>query len=453
MTYRLGWLVVLLLVATLCPPAHAQAPALTYAAVSDRSVRPYPPLPVLSGAGYQFTDPTSGSKMLRVTDANTRPDFVGRLWASPSSAETSAWNTDSTKFFVIGGGGEVVPYRFDPATMTASRMGDPSNATGGLLLFFGGEPSFSFVDPDVLYGVDWAERNRMVAYRVSTATQSTVHDVQTCLPGAAVHEGNISVTKGDQRLLDYVGGTAQGLDTYVYVYDRTLGCRWLNTQTGQVGGAWGPTGTYNGEAGWFMHNARILKNGKWARIVASSASTAGVYFWNIETLDVIPCNIGLGPDFCGGHQVMGFDTVINQRGLGDGLDFAIRPMRNPAAAGPLITPLLTPPSWGQDTHPSWNNVQADEKQPVCLAVYRADNLVQRAWDGEIVCVETDGVASTVWRFAHHRSQYLSFWDSPRANVSQDGRFALFASNWELTLGIGPYGPREDAFIVRLAPRP
>ena len=61
--------------------------------------------------------------------------------------------------------------------------------------------------------------------------------------------------------------------------------------------------------------------------------------------------------------------------------------------------------------------------------------------------------ANVWRFAHHRSQYLWFWDSPRANVSQDGRFALFTSNWEATLGIGPYGPRQDAFIVRLAPRP
>jgi len=31
------------------------------------------------------------------------------------------------------------------------------------------------------------------------------------------------------------------------------------------------------------------------------------------------------------------------------------------------------------------------------------------------------------------------------------RFALFTSNWELTLGAGPYGPRDDAFVVQLAP--
>src|SRR5207244_3571479 len=121
----------------------------------------------------------------------------------------------------------------------------------------------------------------------------------------------------------------------------------------------------------------------------------------------------------------------------------------------LITPVLLPSQYGQDTHPSWNNVQSDEKQPVCMAQYREDNLVQRAWDGEIICIETDGVASRVWRFAHHRSQYVSFWDTPRANVSQDGRLALFTSSWGGTLGTADAsdggGPRQDAFVVQLAP--
>jgi hypothetical protein len=48
-----------------------------------------------------------------------------------------------------------------------------------------------------------------------------------------------------------------------------------------------------------------------------------------------------------------------------------------------------------------------------------------ALEDEILAVRTDGVP-TVWRFAHHRSVYEgSFWDSPRGNVSPDGRFFLF----------------------------
>src|SRR5436190_993436 len=76
----------------------------------------------LGAAGFQLTDPTFGSKIVRVTDANTRPDRVGRFFMSPSSAECTAWNTNSTKFYVLGSGGVQIPYNFNPTTLTVSRM-------------------------------------------------------------------------------------------------------------------------------------------------------------------------------------------------------------------------------------------------------------------------------------------------------------------------------------------
>jgi hypothetical protein len=90
-----------------------------------------------------------------------------------------------------------------------------------------------------------------------------------------------------------------------------------------------------------------------------------------------------------------------------------------------------------DTHPSWNTVQADDAEPFCTEVYWTDDLVQRAWDGEIVCVQTNTAAATGRRFAHHRSRVVAFGVQPRANVSQDGRFVLFASSWEQTLSLAP----------------
>jgi hypothetical protein len=419
-------------------PSHGLP--ITYDAVCDRNVYPYPRLPSLGDAGFQFTDPTFGSRMLRVTDGRTRRETVGRAWSSPSSAETAAWNVDSTRFYVVGGGGEQLPFDFDPTTLKASRV-------GGLVLSFGGEPTFSFVDPDVLYA---GHGSRLVSYRLSTRAQTALHDVHSCLPGVPVHGLMVSGTKDDGRLLVYVGGEVQDRDTIVYVFDRTRGCRWMNTQTGQVGGAWGPTGVYNGDKGLLLHNARISKGGRWARVITSNGG-AGEYFWDIESLTLTACPGRGAPNHCNGHAVMGFTKAINQRQLGDAMEFAIRPMATPTSARPfpaLIKPLLTPAQWVVDTHPSWNNVQPDDAQPVCMEVYRPDNLVQRAWDGEIICMRTDGAASTVWRFAHHRSRVASFWDQPRANVSQDGRFVLFTSNWEGRVGAG----RQDAFIVQLAPR-
>jgi hypothetical protein len=448
---RLTWLVAVGLVLMSSLPSAAQTPPLTYSAIADRVLRALPALPSIGGAGFQFTDPTFGSKLIRVTDPNTRPDRVGRFFMSPSSAESTAWNTNSTKFYVMGSSGEQIPYNLNPATLAVSRIAPLGNGSGGLVLNFGGEPTFSFVDPDLIYA---GSGSQFVSYRFSTATQTALHDVRSCLPGIAFHALNVSLSKDDQQLLTYVGGGSQDTDTTVYVYDKTRGCRWMNTQTGQVGGQWGPTGTYTGDKGLTLHNARLSKGGQFARLVTSNGG-AGTYYWDIGTLSLMACPENTGPNYCNGHAVMGFTKAINQRQNGDAMDFAIRPMASPNSATlfpSLISPLLTtPPRWGTDTHLSWNNVQADERQPVCMEVYHTDNVVLRAWDGEIICAAMDG-SFNVWRFAHHRSIVANlFWDQPRANVSQDGRFVMFTSNWGNTVGTGPDGARQDAFIVQLAP--
>jgi hypothetical protein len=96
--------------------------------------------------------------------------------------------------------------------------------------------------------------------------------------------------------------------------------------------------------------------------------------------------------------------------------------------------------------------------------YGTNPTTWRAWDEEVFAVQTEGAGggATVWRFAHHRSNVaddadpsrISFWYTPRANVSPDGHFALFTSNWEKTLGTDPRGEvgglyREDVFLLEL----
>src|SRR5256885_15944406 len=90
------WLVVTALVLMTPLLSDAQSPPMTYGAISDRTVRPYLPLPWLCGGGFRLTDTAFGSTMLRVTDQNTPPDRSGRACFSPESAETNAWNIVST---------------------------------------------------------------------------------------------------------------------------------------------------------------------------------------------------------------------------------------------------------------------------------------------------------------------------------------------------------------------
>ena len=65
-------------------------PPTAYNAVTDRVKRDEPSLPVLGGAGFTFRDPTFGSRLVRVTDAETRPDRPDRAWEVTSSAEQRA---------------------------------------------------------------------------------------------------------------------------------------------------------------------------------------------------------------------------------------------------------------------------------------------------------------------------------------------------------------------------
>jgi hypothetical protein len=54
--------------------------------------------------------------------------------------------------------------------------------------------------------------------------------------------------------------------------------------------------------------------------------------------------------------------------------------------------------------------------------------------------ETDGQASKVWRFVHTFSRARNgCWSTPQGNVSQDGRFFMFTSDWEDQLGKAPNG--------------
>ena len=69
-------------------PLRAQSALTAYQAKADRVVYAKPPLPAVGGAGSALTDPTFGSRMLRVTDPNTRPGTAAMPF--PSAINT-AW--------------------------------------------------------------------------------------------------------------------------------------------------------------------------------------------------------------------------------------------------------------------------------------------------------------------------------------------------------------------------
>jgi hypothetical protein len=152
--------------------------------------------------------------------------------------------------------------------------------------------------------------------------------------------------------------------------------------------------------------------------------------------------------------------------LWDAAQWQFRSLATPLITSDLVAPVLLPKEVYLADHPSWHNARPDRLVPFLDASYRYGTVTGawRAWDEEIFAVQTDaaGSGATIWRFAHHRSQIahdtdparMAFWYTPRVNVSRDGRWALFTSNWEKTLGIDPKGEsggayRQEVFLIEL----
>jgi hypothetical protein len=75
----------------------------------------------------------------------------------------------------------------------------------------------------------------------------------------------LSVSADDRRLMTVLG-PQQDHNYMVYIYDRDKGCRWYNTQTGEVGGKWGPRGMIPAPYRFGVHDARISKSGEFVEI-------------------------------------------------------------------------------------------------------------------------------------------------------------------------------------------
>jgi hypothetical protein len=418
----------------------------SYAARTDRRIEAYPTtLPPLGPAGSVFTDPTFGSRMTRVTDEgdSRKP---GQSFHTPSSAQANIWNSTSTKFYVVETGGRLLLYDFDGSKMKARFNESPD-------LGWNPEVEFSYQQPNILYGL---RRDDPVfeQYDVVTRKVATVHNPKDCLKlSSGDHGADISTTADDRRFMG-VFGPRQGDNYIAYVYDRDKGCRWFNTKTGEVGGQWGPKGKISGAESFGIHDARISKGGDFVVITGGGQ---GPVVWDVATLNAVLCTLQ-NPMACGGHHAIGYSLMVNPSRMKHPMELLVRPLNHLEKTSQLIPELKDHGVWF-DKHLSWNNADAQDTNPVCLSTYTPANpstertplTVDQPWVNEIDCIEMDGKGSKVWRFAHTYSTAKNgFWSTPRGNVSQDGRFYAFTSDWENTLGKARgQGYRHDVFVVEL----
>lgn len=422
--------------------------AVTDTAIHDKTAMSPPP------RNLPFKDPDFGSDMIRATDETTNYIFPGTSLSTDGTGKENFWSADATKFYVMGDTGRDFAFAFDPTTMNISSL--PNAQPGqGLLLPLGPGATFSFSDPDLIYG---ASKALVIAsYRFSISTTSTVIDTRTCGLQPALGSGpdvqndeDVSLSLDDNRISVSEGGPSAGKNMFAVIYDQKLGCRWYNTQTGQVGGQWGETGLASVTTPYLINHAYLSHDGKYMLILVSGGIN-GWYIWKVDSLSLDACEIGSTRQ-CGGYEVLGYHTIVNGPAILGDMQVAKRPLWNLDKITQLAWPVAY--NWGLAQHFSWSDVNTSDTTPVCLSTYdyEADGTITQPYEGEINCVETDGLQSTIWRFAHNRATYVDpyFRTQPLGSVSRDGRFYAFQSNWDEQLGSLNNGePRVDVWIVRL----
>jgi hypothetical protein len=172
----------------------------------------------------------------------------------------------------------------------------------------------------------------------------------------------------------------------------------------------------------------------------------------VGTTNVTDCSVHV--NHCGGYEALGYSHLINSSGVTDEMNPWIRPLGDITSTEQLVIPLKTPHKFGMTQRWAWTNADPADSIPFCGTTFRygAYDAIETVWDGEIDCIETDGLAWTVWRMAHNRSAVNAgyFNTQPLGNISYDGHYFLFTSDWDNLLGIEADGnPRSDIFIVQM----
>jgi hypothetical protein len=451
---------------------------ITYTAPVDTQARGYSPIQ-LPAANVPFTDPdyvhnssggicnSSKTCLIRATDLNTaaaihaidsnQPSNISFRTTSGSAA--NGWSVDD-KYFVVttSAGNRNVIMNFNPASAKTSVNQLVATGIGG----GSGELHFSKTEPGIAYGY-LSNGPNLAQINVTSNPGATtkLYDVTTCpgLSGLTAAGGgwdtsfDLNNDGKDDRYATFLGGS-QNNAQYAVVWDRPSGaCRWFDVFNNKTGGdtTWPGNppnctsclpGIMPSNVG--IHAIELSHNGRYMRIALQGYGTV---IWDIDA--TVLTHAAVQDPL--GHAAWGMHTLITRNsGTGavwDGFDGS-------APTTAISEGAAFPPDSGY--HNSWITVDPNETNPMYVDTYPTDGNYQdntKPGYEEVQMVAMDG-SGTTYRFTHNRSdvsldgQY--FYHTPRGNVTRDGKFAIFTSNWDGNLGTDNGGyHRDDVFVVEL----
>jgi hypothetical protein len=472
--------------------------ALAQSSLGDPNVHPKPyPAPTLPAAGGSFTDPTYGTKIIRVTDASNAPNG-----ASVNSAATdSMFNADASMFYLLINGVEWSLYSNNKSAGTATRLGPMPGP-----ISMDGAP-WHPTNPSIIYGIGVTTSNQtLYEVTVPAGTAVPLHNFGAEIPPGGYPSSRVMVSP-DARYFAVVASSFAGQDNYDYVvvWDR-------QTNTSKVLNIPAKFG-----AGTYLHSMEMDDTGQYI-VLGGTTSTFGTVFWHWQD-NVFSTSVTLpAPDYFGGHKVQGAGVNLNQGRYGD--EWLLRSLATPhdwtsALVYPRKNGMAT---WMEDSHSSrvlpggtffdsrfienggngsfvavsggvyklvgylaingtanfaapdfvrygptnLQNVTGTPSAPGqwsydvttdTVYVRLPDSSNPQANRGalhigdwrpmmeEIAQLIPTGSGGWTWqRLAHHRSHYTGWETGPRGNAAPNGSYVLFQSNWDGS-------PRVDLFLA------
>ena len=389
--------------------------------VTSYSNVPLSPPPALPAKYGVFVDPDFGTQIIRVTDSSngTSNHIAYSYWPT--------FNKDST-YFHFNRNGSAVLYSLNPQTCAVAYVG-PLFAVNPPT---GGKPNWedsvwSPTDPNSIIGHNGP---RLWSYNVVTHVYTLIKDF-TGTPGWNTGEtvGQFS-RSADENVFAFTKKSATYQAVGYEVWKRDTNTYPVLVSTTQ------------------LDEVQIDKSGAYLVVKTGLANFEKVKVFTIATGTYVDLCNG-SPDYAPGHSDNGSGMVVgfeNQRNYTN-----MRSLATPHT----FTNIFMPPganeggSLWQDGHISM--LRDGDQWALHSKILTGTSTKTGPFLNELFLVATDGRLNDegktpVIRVAHHRSkvtvQNNEYWEFPMANISRDGRFVAFNSDWNDS-------GQRDVFILRM----
>jgi hypothetical protein len=426
----------------------------TYMADTSTTNKPQPAAFNPGPANTVFADPTFGTQILRVTDANTAS---GRSFIPTDAGNHRTFNSNNTRIKLTGPQGDGWWLEFNPATF---QVGTTPHSIPSQ---YSQTWEWSTVNPDIIYVLHGS------AIATFNVTNGVTTDLGSTPDGSAVAYF-ANVVGHDDWVCAAAGPGQQDTWTRMYCLNVAtpaqskyidISAKTINgvaqTDPNWPSGSLGPNG---------IHGMMGSTGDRWVELTLRNPSWCGngdtVFNLQSNTWQPIrganaPCGTAGGGDYYwGGHTSVGQGVFVNGAGNMAGNDsrgVLLRSADNTTSASYQFKGQPSAPfnGWCDAEHTSWVNSMTNANAPIIQSRYISG--CNYTWSDEIIGISTDN-SNTVYRFAHNYNGCPgSYYSQAFAQVSNDGMFVLFSSWWGGQLGGGSgfdcSSGRIDTFILKL----